>query len=176
MSLGTGVRTLLTTVGALAILAVIVAAPFFFGGFYSVAADSSDPNLVNWALIHVRVASIDRHATGQPPPLKDPSLVRAGARAYAEIGCVNCHGGPGVEPAKFSAGLNPPPNLKKVIDDLQPQEVFWVIKHGIKMTGMPGFAAGNPPVPDQTIWSIVAFLKSAPAVSDEEFRAWSAPN
>ena len=176
MSSGTGARTFLTTVGALAILAGIVAATLFFGGFYSVAADSSDPRPVNWALIHVRVASIDRHATDQPPPLSDPSMVRAGARAYSEVGCVNCHGGPGVEPAKFSAGLNPPPNLKKVIKDLRPQQVFWVIKHGIKMTGMSGFAASDPPVPDHTIWSIVAFLKRVPEASDEEFKAWSAPN
>jgi mono/diheme cytochrome c family protein len=177
MSFATRVRTLLTLVGALAILVGIVAAAFFLGGFYSVAADSSDPNFVNWALIHVREASIARHATGQPPiPFEDPTLVRAGVRAYSEIGCVNCHGGPGVEPANFSDGLNPPPNLKKVINDLQPQEVFWVIKHGIKMTGMPSFGARNPPVPDQTIWSIVAFLKRVPSVSDEEFKAWSEPN
>lgn len=82
----------------------------------------------------------------------------------------------GVDPAKFSDGLNPAPNLKKTINDLQPPQVFWVIKHGIKMTGMPSFGAGNPQIPDQTIWSIVAFLKRVPSVSDEEFKAWSLTN
>jgi hypothetical protein len=41
-------------------------------------------------------------------------MVQAGALAYAANGCTNCHGQPGVEPAKFSEGLNPPPDLRKV--------------------------------------------------------------
>src|ERR1039457_7277863 len=79
------------------------------------------------------------------------------------------------EPAKFSEGLNPPPNLKKVVNDLQPEELFWIIKNGIKMTGMPSFGAEKPPLTNLAIWSIVAFLKKLPNVSDEDFKAWSAP-
>jgi Cytochrome C oxidase, cbb3-type, subunit III len=162
-------------IGLLAILGGIGVAAFFFGGFFNVAANHPDPDIVNWALIQVRKVSIARHATDRPPgSLDDPALVQAGASAYSESGCTDCHGGPGVKPAKFSEGLNPPPNLKKVVADLQPQELFWVIKNGIKMTGMPSFGADKPPVPDQTIWTIVAFLKKLPSVSDEEFKAWSA--
>ena len=162
-------------IGLLAILAGIGAAVFFFGGFFSVAANHPDPNIVDWALIQVRKASIVRHAIDQPPAtLDDPAMVQAGARAYAENGCINCHGGPGVKPARFSDGLNPPPNLKRVINDLQPQEVFWVIKSGIKMTGMPSFGAVKPPMTDQAIWTIVAFLKKLPSVSEEDFKTWSA--
>jgi hypothetical protein len=51
--------------------------------------------------------------------------------------------------------------------------VFWVIKNGIKMTGMPGFGSATPPMPDQTIWTIVAFLKHLPNVSDKDFKAWT---
>jgi Cytochrome C oxidase, cbb3-type, subunit III len=60
-----------------------------------------------------------------------------------------------------------------VIKDLKPQEVFWIIKSGIKMTGMPSFGA-DPSVSDQTIWTMVAFLKKLPSVSDEDFKVWSA--
>jgi mono/diheme cytochrome c family protein len=162
-------------IGLLAILVGIGAAAFFFGGFFDVAADHPDPDIVNWALIQVRKASIARHATDQPPAsLDDLALVRAGARAYSEAGCINCHGGPGVKPAKFSEGLNPPPNLKRVINDLQPREVFWIIKNGIKMTGMPSFGVDEPPVANQAIWAMVAFLKKLPSVSDQDFKAWSA--
>ena len=165
----------LTLIGLLAVLGGIGAAVFFFGGFFSVAANHPDPNIVNWALVHVREASIARHATDRPlGSLDDPAQVRAGARAYSESGCISCHGGPGVEPAKFSEGLNPPPNLKEVVNDLLPQELFWVIKNGIKMTGMPSFGADKPPMSDQTIWTIVAFLKKMSSVSDEDFKAWSA--
>jgi Cytochrome C oxidase, cbb3-type, subunit III len=164
----------LTLIGLLAILGGVGASAFFFGGFFNVAANHPDPGIVDWALIRVRQASIARQATDRPPEvLDDPALVRAGALAYTQSGCTNCHGGPGVKPARFSEGLNPPPNLKKVVNDLQPQELFWVIKNGIKMTGMPSFGAEDPPVPDQEIWTMVAFLKKLSSVSNEDFKAWS---
>ena len=123
----------------------------------------------------MREASIALHATDQPPgSLDDAALVHAGARAFSELGCTNCHGGPGVRPAKFSEGLNPAPNLKAVVKVLPPQQLFWVVKNGIKMTGMPSFGVTTPPVPDQEIWAIVAFLKQLPSVSDADFKTWSA--
>ncbi len=165
---------LLGIVGLLAILGAVFAAAFFFGGFFNVAASEDDPDIVNSALENVRAASIARHATVKPSvSLNDPALVRAGAKSYAERGCTNCHGGPGVQWAKFSEGLNPgPPDLKDVVGDLLPQELFWVIKNGIKMTGMPSF--GKIEVPDEEIWSMVAFLKKLPTVSEEDFKAWTA--
>jgi len=166
---------LLAVIGLLAILAAIGAAVLFFGGFYSVAATAEDPGFVNWALIRVRMASINRHAAEQPPdPLDNPALVQAGARAFAERGCVNCHGAPGAEWAKFSEGLRPdPPDLKDLVNDREPRHLFWVVKNGIKMTGMPGF--GLIGTEDKEIWSIVAFLKKLPNVSEADFKAWSTP-
>jgi mono/diheme cytochrome c family protein len=166
-------KTLLAFIGVLAILAAIAAAAFFFGGFYNVAATVDDPDPVNWALTQIRLASIRRHATETPSiPLEDPSTVQAGARAFSERGCANCHGAPGVDWAKFSEGLRPgPPDLKDLVNDRRPQDLFWVVKNGIHMTGMPGF--GLIEVPDQEIWTIVAFLKKLPSVSEADFKAWS---
>jgi len=163
----------LAFIGALGIIVAVAAAVFFFGGFYSIAATEQDPSPVAWALIHVREASIAHHATDSPPAsLNDPATIRAGARAFAERGCVNCHGGPGAQWAKFSEGLNPgPPDLKDVVGELQPPELFWIVKNGIRMTGMPSFGAVG--VPDPEIWSIVAFLRKLPTVSDADFKAWS---
>jgi mono/diheme cytochrome c family protein len=164
---------LLAIIGALAIVVAIAAAVFFLGGFFSVAATWEDNAVVAWTLEHVREASISHHATDSPPgSLDDPAMIRAGARAFAARGCVTCHGGPGAPWAKFSEGLNPaPPDLKDVVGELQPRELFWVIKNGIRMTGMPSF--GSTGVPDQEIWSIVAFAKKLPTVSEADFKAWS---
>ena len=121
------------------------------------------------------MASIDRHADQQPPAgLDDPAVIQNGARAFATIGCVNCHGAPGVKWAKFSEGLHPdPPDLKDVVNNRTPASLFWVVKNGINMTGMPSF--GPTGVPDAEIWQIVAFLKKLPNVSEADFKAWSAP-
>ena len=53
---------------------------------------------------------------------------------------------------------------------MRPQAVFWVVKHGIRMTGMPSFAAAG--VPDEEIWSIAAFVKAIPKVSEADFKSW----
>lgn len=165
---------ILALIGALGIIVAIIAAVFFFGGYYNIAATEQDNGAVAWALIQVRQASIDRHATDTPPKsLDDPATIQAGAKAFSARGCVNCHGGPGAQWAKFSEGLNPgPPDLKDVVGGLQPREIFWVVKNGIRMTGMPSFAGAG--VPDPEIWSMVAFLKKLPTVSDADFKAWSA--
>jgi len=164
---------ILTLIGALAVIGGIAAAVFFFGGYFNIAATQQDPSLVSWAIIHVREASINHHATDAPPAnLGDASMVQAGAKAFATAGCANCHGGPGVMWAKFSEGLNPgPPDLKDVVGGLEPRELFWVVKNGIKMTGMPSFGAAG--IADAQIWQIVAFLKKLPTVSDADFKSWT---
>jgi mono/diheme cytochrome c family protein len=164
---------LLAVIGALGIVLAICAGIYFFGGYYSVSAAEADLPPVKWALLRVRTASIERHAIFTPShPLDDPALVKAGAKAFAQRGCVNCHGGPGADWAKFSEGLQPdPPDLNDVAKVLSPAEIFWVIKNGINMTGMPSF--GRIKVNDDEIWSIVAFVKQLPSVSPENYKAWS---
>ena len=174
MTLSMKILNFFALIGLLAILGGIGTATFFFGGFFNVAANHPDPDIVNWALVQVRKASITRRATDRPPgSLDDPDMVQAGSVAYTKNGCINCHGEPGVESAKFSEGLTPPPDLRKVITDRRPEELFWVIKNGIKMSAMPSFGADDPPLRDKQIWAIVAFLKKLSSVSDENFKAWN---
>src|SRR6185437_16906082 len=83
----------LAFIGALAIIAIIGAAIFFFGGFYNVAQSAKNPAIVDWALASVRGASVVAHGTEPPPDnLDKDETVKAGARVYSTIGCVNCHG------------------------------------------------------------------------------------
>jgi mono/diheme cytochrome c family protein len=165
---------ILAWIGVLAIIVAVGAAVFFFGGFFNVAASEPDPGIVNWALANVRMASVERHARESTTlKLDDPETVRSGARAFAARGCINCHGAPGVNWQKFSEGLQPdPPDLKDIVKEREASELFWVIKHGIKMTAMPSF--GSIGVADNEIWTIVAFVKKLPNVSEADFKAWTA--
>ena len=168
---------ILALIGALAIVGVVAAAVYFLGGFYNVAGLGPDLGVVKWALAQVRTASIDRHAGDSPPAgYDDPAKIQEGARAYSVIGCVNCHGVPvssGSTWAKFSEGLHPdPPGLKELANDRTPSQLFWVIKNGINMTGMPSFAlAGSK---DEDLWSIVAFVKKLPIISEADYKSWTA--
>jgi mono/diheme cytochrome c family protein len=163
----------LAFIGALAIIVAIAAGVFFFGGFFNVAASEEDNLVVKWALPYVRNASIAHHASGTPPlKLDDPAVIRDGARAFAKAGCVNCHGAPGVEWQKFSEGLNPdPPDLKEDVAGDDPAQIFWAIKNGIRMTGMPSF--GKAGLADNDIWQIVAFVKALPKVSEADYKSWT---
>jgi mono/diheme cytochrome c family protein len=164
---------LLALIGALAIVVGLAALVFFFGGFFNVSAVPEEPAPVKWALVKVREAAVRHYATTQPPSGYDAAdKVQAGAKAYMARGCTNCHGGPGVEWQKFSEGLRPdPPDLKEVVTQREPRELFWVVKNGINMTGMPSFERAG--VPDPEIWSIVAFLKKLPDVKEEDFKKWA---
>ncbi len=165
----------LAFIGALAILCAAAAAIFFFGGFYSVAESEDNPAVVDWALARVRAASVIRYGVEPPPAsLDDPATVKAGARAYATIGCVNCHGGPPDKDwAKWSEGLKPvPADLKVMAKERTPSELFWVVKNGIRFTGMPSFGLAG--ASDQQIWTLVAFIKNLPMMSDADYKAWTA--
>jgi mono/diheme cytochrome c family protein len=166
----------LSAIGALAIVVAVAAAVFFFGGFYSVAGTTEEPGIVKWGLTQVRMASVKHHADDSPPTtFNNTTNVQAGAREFARLGCANCHGAPGVDWAKFAEGLRPdPPDLKDIVNDRTPSQLFWIVKNGIKMTGMPSFSLAG--AKDDAIWSIVAFLKKLPTISETEYKAWTAPS
>ena len=60
-----------------------------------------------------------------------------------------------------------PPDLKEVAKERSPAEIFWVVKNGINMTGMPSFGDA----PDPELWSIAALVKKLPDLSDEDFKS-----
>lgn len=163
----TVVATTFTVVG-LIIAGTLV---FLYSGAYNVAAASRDSRLVHWALETSREASIENRAEKITPPaesvLKDPKTLRVGFDHYQEM-CVTCHGAPGIEAGEAREGLNPePPLLTRVAGKIPTNEMFWVIKNGIKMTGMP---AWGPTHSDDKIWAMVAFVKDLPNISPEKYK------
>ena len=165
---------ILALIGGLAIIITVLAGSYFLGGFYSVAASAADPALVVWTLTRVRTASITRHAGGQPPfALDDPSVIRVGALHFAQYGCAHCHGAPGAQWSKFSEGLNPEAaDLNEIAKARDAAAIFWVVKNGIRMTGMPSF--GKAGVSDNELWQIAAFVKKLPGVSETDYKSWTA--
>jgi mono/diheme cytochrome c family protein len=150
-------------------LAAMVVGAFGIYGGYNVAADEPHSAVVLWLANTTRMHSIASHAQGIALPISFVSdqQVRAGAAEYAEM-CSSCHLAPGGDRSEISLGLYPrAPELMKG-SSLTPGEEFWVIKHGIKMTGMPAWGATHS---DKIIWSIVAFLQKLPSLSPEQYKA-----
>lgn len=165
-------RTWLQICGAVVLtggLLVGSVAAFVYSGVYDVSATRQHSRAVYKVLELTRTHSVRSHAASTPvPDLSAPGLVERGAVLFVRD-CVICHGGPGVPPAAFALGLSPaPPPLAQTAGELAPAELFWVIKHGVKMTGMPAweFRAVDP-----DIWAIVAFVRTLPTLSPKDFQA-----
>jgi hypothetical protein len=71
-------------------------------------------------------------------------------------------------PTEISQGLYPrAPELSRG-SSLSPAEQFWVVKHGIKMTGMPAWGATHA---DALLWDVVAFLRGLPSLSPAQYES-----
>ncbi len=156
-----------TTVGTIA-LAVLGVLALMYTGAFNVATAWRDPALLRWVLVTTRESSIQRRAQAvKPPALEGAARIDNGFRGYREA-CAVCHGSPGGERSALAKGLNPePPDLTKDQDHMSAAELFWVIKNGVRMTGMP---AWGPSRSDQELWDIVAFLRALPNMSAAEYR------
>jgi mono/diheme cytochrome c family protein len=159
----------LWTVLLTVIVLLALALAFLYSGLFNIAASSPDQGLLRWAVTTAREHSVQRAMRDvQVPPLTDPSLIRTGFLHYRE-NCVTCHGAPGVEASEIGQGLSPyPPELATSSEEGNPQELFWIVKNGIKMTGMPSFGVTHT---DQEIWAIVAFLLKMPKMTPPEYQA-----
>jgi mono/diheme cytochrome c family protein len=141
---------------------------FVYTGAFDIAADTPHSRPVYWLMQKVREYSIAAR-TSDPVPndLGDQKRIASGAGQYAEM-CATCHLAPGMKPTEISRGIYPrAPELRRG-SALTPAEEFWVIKHGIKMTGMPAWGATND---DAMLWDVVAFLRKFPELTAEQYQA-----
>jgi mono/diheme cytochrome c family protein len=155
----------------LVVLALAIAA-LIYSGRYDVSASQSPLPLEEWVLSTIKQRSIARHSRGLTvPPLGAPAQLKQGFELFRSQ-CTTCHGGPGVSSDNLAMGLTPvPPGLDfPRVQAMSDAELFWVVKNGIKLTGMPGFGMGNS---DEDLWAVVAFLRKLPNLSPTEFEAMS---
>jgi mono/diheme cytochrome c family protein len=153
--------------GGLVLIVLILCVVFIGTGAYDVAADEPHWKVTQSVMEKVRSASVERRSAHiEVPPLGDAILITSGAGNYDAM-CAGCHLKPSVDATEMSRGLHPaPPNFTTRLpaDDAA---AFWVIKHGIKMSGMPAWGQS---MEDEYIWGLVAFLKELPDMSADRYR------
>lgn len=159
--------------GAGTVIAVLIVGYliFIYSGIYNISAMVHHDKLTLWMMNTVRDNSIEHNANNniKTPDISDSALVKMGFVHYREM-CVGCHGGPGIEQSEIAQGLYPkPPMLSKAAKDWTPQQLFWITKNGLKMTGMPAF---GPTHTDDMIWAIVAFTKKLPSMTKEQYQTF----
>jgi mono/diheme cytochrome c family protein len=137
-------------------------------GLVSVAASSGHWAVTDWFLHYTMRRAVQTQALGiEVPALDDQALIITGAGHYAG-GCAACHGAPGEPRSPLAEQMLPqPPELSSAASEWRPNELFWIVRHGIKYTGMPGWVA---PQRDDEIWSVVAFLLQLPELNKQSYR------
>ncbi|HEY0781927.1 MAG TPA: cytochrome c [Thermoanaerobaculia bacterium] len=159
----------LRAVVGLVVLLALAAVAVVYSGVVDVAATHRLPGWVEKTLETAKDRSIDKRvAVSAAVPAFDDATVRDGLGHYQEM-CVVCHGAPGVPAGEIGQGLNPPaPNLAEEAEEQSPQRLFWVVKNGILVSGMPAF---GPTHTDAQVWQIVAFLKRLPKLDAASYAA-----
>lgn len=153
-------KTILVTLGVAALAASVAVLLFVYSGIYDVSASSPHGSVSRWLLETTTHVSVERRADQvEVPALDDRSMVLAGVNDFEQM-CVQCHGSPGKVPGAVGQGLNPPaPALSESAAEMTAAELFWITKHGIRMTGMPAWGATHE---DDALWPVVAFMATLP--------------
>jgi cytochrome c553 len=153
--------------------AVLVAGAVVLSGVVSIKASSGHLAVTSWMLDLAKRRSVTMRARPiEAPGLDDPALVRLGA-AHFETGCRPCHGAPGYAPPVVARRMTPhPPDLARQVTRWQPRELFYLVAHGIKFTGMPAWPS---PARTDEAWAVVAFLGQLPGLDASGYRALAGP-
>jgi cytochrome c553 len=148
---------------------VLVAGMLFaWSGLLNIAASSGHWAITDWFLHYVMRQSVETHSMGiEAPLLDDPVLIHRGAGHYA-TGCAPCHGAAGQARSAVARAMTPPPPfLPEKVHEWEPSELFWIVRHGVKFTGMPAWAA---PERSDEVWAMVAFLLQLPTLAPDRYR------
>ena len=154
--------------GVVAVAAAVVAGAvvFVFSGAYNVAATSQHLQPIYTLLettmrqsVRLRASSVTQSAPGD---------AQRGAACYQSL-CVQCHGAPGVAQNDIGKSMQPVPGpLVDAIQRWRPRELYWITRHGIKMSGMPAWEFR---LDEGQLWDVVAFIERLPTLSPQGYAA-----
>ena len=154
---------------------VVAAVAYAFSGAFDVAATSEDAPIISWLLVTTRYRSVEARVAQirEPTDISDVLKVWDGAVRYKDD-CQPCHGAPGNYPGPMGRGMNPQPPKLFLADPGRPSDskyYYWVIMHGIRMTGMPSW---RHKYREQDAWALVAFLLQFPRMSPQTYEKLTA--
>ncbi len=163
-------RTMLVGIAGIllaGLLGIAAGIAFIYSGIYNVAATRQHTAPVYWAIHTAMIHSVRRRADDVPPMPPPTLLFEPGLWLY-QSHCVQCHGAPGVAPEPFALGMTPVPgSLVQAAREWRIPEIYWTVKHGIKMTGMPAWEFR---LDDTELWAVVAFVACLPVLSPKDYQ------
>jgi mono/diheme cytochrome c family protein len=117
----------------------------------------------------LRRLAIPRAARNLPnPEPASPEAIREGMAHFADH-CASCHGNDGRGATDIGRNLYPKaPDMTALgTQKLSDGELFYIIKNGVRFTGMPAWGDGSPET-DRDSWRLVQFLRHLPRITAQE--------
>ncbi len=161
-------KPVLWTIAVLGALGALAGAAVVYGGLYNVAATAQHIQPVHAVLETTMRTSVQHHARDivEPKLLKSPKLLLRGAACF-QARCVQCHGGPGVPADVIGMAMQPlPGSLIGAARSWRARELYWITRHGIKMSGMP---AWQYHLSEADLWAVVAFVQHLPTLTPTRY-------
>lgn len=140
-----------------------------WSGIITVAASSGHWKITDILLHWVMRSSVRTHAAFTvDAPAQDASGLVSAAGHFAG-NCAICHGAPGERPSPVMQGATPPaPDLADKVGGYSDTQLFWIVKHGVKYTGMPAWPTLDR---DDEIRHMTAFIRRLPGMTPATYRA-----
>lgn len=153
--------TVVITIASLLLLGLI----FIYSGIYNIAASKGHNPVVRWVLNTIQERSIIVHASNDT--IKPSEDIASGIKSFSSM-CVMCHDSPIQQRWDPASSMTPkPPELHHAAQEWSISELYWIVEHGIKMTGMPAFGLSHK---RNELIEIVSFVDRLPAISADEYR------
>ena len=159
--------------GVLFALAFVAGGSVVGFGLYNVSARAGHFPGVSWLLHTTYRSSVTLRAPspGSAPDLSAEGMVALGAGHY-DSACKFCHGAPGHPRSQTVRAMNPePPPIRAAVGDWRPEELFWIVRNGVKMSGMPAWPAHARA---SDVWPVVAFLEQVERMDAAAYTALTA--
>ncbi|MBW3671822.1 MAG: cytochrome c [Acidobacteria bacterium] len=156
------------------LIVLLIAAGVARMGMINVAATAEYLPGAEWFFSTLSEQSIQRQAREAveegritPPQEITASMLDNGRHHFEEM-CVVCHGAPGVDRGEIGKGQKPiPPDLSEVAREMSIAEIYWVVEHGIRHTGMPAYGETHSA---NELWGIAAFVEQLENMSPEKYQ------
>ena len=159
----TRVRTLALCV--LALFLLTVGAAYWFLRSHGFSAREQPSAFEAFLARNARGLATPAGARALSNPVSRTELSIAEARDHFADHCAVCHGNDGSGRTQINAGLYPPaPDMREAdTQNLSDGELFYIIRNGIRFTGMPGWGGE-----DEENWKLVLFIRHLPKLSTKE--------
>lgn len=150
---------------------IVLVLTIAYSGIYSVAASAGHPDWLDWFFTLGKRRSVTFNSLPVDAPRLDIAGLAPLGAAHFQGGCATCHRPPGqlLNPV-YDHMLPPPPDLKIHAPMWTREQLFWIVRHGIQFTGMPGWSGQGR---DDEVWAVVAFLEALPLMEAADYRQYA---